>query len=147
MVTTTYTLTAQCGESIITRQVTVYVDEEPPPAPSIEYNGDELPVMPCDDAVFGFGWYDAGLSVRFPSNGNHADNPNLIFDPLLIAWWAEQTMNYFLASGTPYSGTVKLYWCWQGSPDSWNAQVLFDPGVHIHYINDGWEICLAYCPA
>ena len=145
-VTTTYTLTARCGASIMTRTVTVYVAETPPEEPDIEYNGDDPPTMPCE-AIYGWTWLDAGLEVRYPSSGNHDQNPNALFEAALISWWVEQTRAAFIAYGAAYTGDLKFYWLWSESLDSWNAVALNDPGVHLHYINHGWTIGVAYCEA
>lgn len=146
-VTTTYTLTARCGDSIVTRQVTVYVAETPPETPAVEYNGDDLPTMSCDPFVSGYTWTETGRDVVFPSSDNHESNPNEVFDSALIEWWADQTVDAFAASAIPYTGDIKLYWYWNEGGYAWNASYLMDPGGHLPYNGSGWSIAVAYCPA
>jgi hypothetical protein len=144
-VTTTYTISVQCGASIVTRSVTVFVDQVPPPVPPVVYVPDDgLPAMSCSPSVFEWPWLETEHFVRYPSSGNHADDPNSILDPDLISWWASQVEAAFLAEITT-STSHTLFWQWSEASDSWNAFQLWSTGSHIHYISPGWTIAVAYC--
>lgn len=145
VVTTTYTMTAICGTSEVTRFATVYVDETPPEVPPIVYvPGDGLPPMDCAEPL-DWVWLDDGIPVRWPSSSGHDQDPNSLFDPELIAWWAGEVQAAFLASGETYS-QYKLYWVWYEGVDSWNAYMLWQFESHIHYASSGWSVAVAFCP-